>query len=285
MALEIRPLSKILGAEVIGLDVSRPMDEKTFETIREAWLDALVLVFRDLQDMSVEQHLAFSRRFGRLNTNLKAEKTLDGHPEVLVLSTLQKDGAYVGTPGGGQFWHVDLYFERIPAMAGFLHAIEVPSDPGVGDTVFANMYAAYEALAEDTKRRIDGRINRVSRVKSWPINYPDKPPLTAAQKAAYVDVFHPLVRHHPETGRKALFIGDVAAGTLEGLPEDEGDALLRELRAFAIQPRFVYSHPWRPGDAVLWDNRCTYHAATPFDQNRYRRHMHRTTIMDDRVLV
>lgn len=285
MALEIRPLSKTLGAEVVGLDLSRPMDETTFKTIRVAWLEALVLVFRDLQDMSVEQHLAFSRCFGRLNTDLKAEKTLEGHPEVLVLSTLQKDGAYVGTPGGGQFWHVDLYFERIPAMAGFLHAIEVPSDPGVGDTVFANMYAAYEALAKDTKRRIDGRINRVSRVKSWPINYPDKPPLTAAQKAAYVDVFHPLVRRHPETGRKALFIGDIAAGTLEGLPEDEGDALLRELKAFAIQPRFVYSHPWRRGDAVLWDNRCIYHAATPFDQNRYRRHMHRTTIMDDRVPV
>ncbi|MDP6786008.1 MAG: TauD/TfdA family dioxygenase [Rhodospirillales bacterium] len=285
MGIEIKPLSAALGAEVIGLDLSRPLDDKTFETLRAAWLEALVLVFRDLHGMSVEQHLAISRRFGRLNTDLKAEKTLDGHPEILVLSTLKKNGEFVGNPGGGQFWHVDLYFERIPAMAGFLHAIEVPSAPGVGDTLFANMYAAYEALAKDTKRRVDGRTNRVSRVKSWPINYPDKPPLTDAQKAAYADVFHPLVRTHPETGRKALFIGDVTAGTVEGLPEDEGDALLRELREFAIQPRFVYTHRWRPGDALLWDNRCTYHAATPFDQNRYRRHMHRTTIMDDRVPV
>ena len=285
MTLEFQPLSDALGAEVLGVDLSEPVDESIFAEIRRAFLDHLVLLFRDQEAMTVGQHIAFSRGFGRLKTDLKAETALESHPEVLVLSSMKRDGKYIGTPQRGHFWHTDLYFERIPSAAALLHAKIVPKGAGtrLGDTLFANMRAAFEALPETIKRRIEGLKNRVSRVKSWPINYPDFPPLSPAQVAAYPDVIQPLVRTHPETGRKSLFIGDISAGTIEGLPEAEGDALLAELRDFATQPRFVHRHCWRAGDALMWNNRATLHSATNFDSEKYIRHMHRTTIMDDVV--
>jgi alpha-ketoglutarate-dependent taurine dioxygenase len=285
MTLEIRPLSEALGAEIIGIDLTTPIDEATFAEIHQAFLKSLVILFRGQQAMTVEQQIAFSRRFGRLKTDLKAEKTLEGCPEILVLSNLKKDGEYVGTPQRGGFWHTDLYFERIPSAAALLHALMVPEGEGtrLGDTLFANMRAAYEALPVDMKRRINGLKNRASRLKSWPINYPDLPPLSPEQVAAYPDVIQPLVRTHPETGRKSLFIGDISAGAVEGMPEAQGDALLRQLRDFATQPAFVYRHRWRVGDALMWDNRATLHSATDFDSDKHIRHMHRTTIMDDAV--
>ena len=285
MTLEIRPLSDALGAEVAGVDLSEPIDAPTFQEIHQAFLVYLVLLFRGQQAMSVEQQIAFSRRFGRLKTDLKAEISLDGHPEVLVLSNMKRDGKFVGTPQRGGFWHTDLYFERVPSAAALLHAKIVPEGEGtrLGDTLFANMRAAFEALPDEMKSRIDGLKNHVSRLKSWPINYPDLPPLSPQQVAAYPDVIQPLVRTHPITGRKSLFIGDISAGTIEGLPEREGDALLAELRDFATQPRFVTRHRWRAGDALMWDNRATLHSATDFDQDKHIRHMHRTTIMDDMV--
>ncbi len=283
--VEFRPLTSEFGAEAIDIDLARPVAEVDFERIRAAFLEHGLILFRDQTKMSVAQQLGFSKRFGRLETDLKAETTLEGHPEILVLTNLKVNGIEIGTPLGGRFWHSDLYFERIPAAVSLLHAIVVPDAEGddVGDTVFANMTLAYEALPSTHKERIGGLRNQASRVKSWPINYPDRPPLSPEQVAAYPDVIHPLVRTHPETGRKSLFIGDISAGTIEGLPVNEGDELLRELRDFATQPRFVYRHHWRVGDAILWDNRCTIHAATAFDGERYQRHMHRTTIMDDVV--
>ncbi len=285
MTLEIRPLSDTLGAEIIGVELSKLIDEPTFEEIHQAFLEHLVLLLPGQHAMTVEQQIAFSRRFGRLKTDLKAETTLEECPEILVLSNVKKDGKYVGTPQRGEFWHADLYFERIPSAAALLHAKIVPEGEGteMGDTLFANMAAAYEALPDTMKRQINGLQNRVSRVKSWPINYPNLPPLSPEQVAAYSDVIHPLVRTHPETGRKSLFIGDISAGTIEGMSQVESDALLCQLRDFATRPNFVYRHHWRVGDALMWDNRATLHSATDFDQDKYIRHMHRTTILDDVV--
>ncbi len=285
MTLVHRSLAETFAAEVSGLDLSADVGDETFAAIRALWLEKVVLVFPGQQAMSPEAHLAFSRRFGRLETELKAEQLHKDHPEILVLSNVKQEGQFVGTPHGGQFWHQDLYFEKVPSAAGILHGIAVPGEDGdsVGDTLFADTGAAFDALPRALKSRVEGRLNRASRVKSWPLNYPDKPPLTEAQRAAYPDVFHPLVRTHPETGRKCLFIGDISAGTVEGMPEDEGDALLRDLLNFITQPRFVYRHHWRAGDVVMWDNRACIHAATPFDAAKYNRHMQRTTVMDDVV--
>ena len=150
-----------------------------------------------------------------------------------------------------------------------------------GDTLYANLYAAFEALPETTKRRIIGLRGVYSRVKSWGIDYPHRKPLTAEQKAALPEVSHPIVRTHPETGRKALYIGARSELVrIEGLPETE-QSLADELFEFATQPRFVYAHHWQVGDVIVWDNRCTMHKANAFDEARYRRRMHRTTICGD----
>ena len=283
MPLVHRPLAETFAAEVTGIDLAAEIDDATIAEIRALWLANVVLAFPGQQALTAAAHVAFSRRFGRLETDLKAERLHRDHPEILVLSNVKREGRLVGTPHGGQFWHQDLYFEKIPSAAGILHGIVVPDEDGetVGATLFADTGAAYDALPAALKAKVDGRINRASRVKSWPLNYPDKPPLTEAQKAAYPDVFHPLVRTHPETGRQCLFIGDISAGVVEGMPEAEGDALLRDLLEFITQPRFVYRHPWQAGDLLMWDNRACVHAATPFDASRYTRHMHRTTVMDD----
>jgi alpha-ketoglutarate-dependent taurine dioxygenase len=160
-----------------------------------------------------------------------------------------------------------------------LYAREVP--PEGGDTLFTNMYAAYEALPEEKKKRIDGLRVLHSRVKAYPLSYPERAPMTEEEKARVPDVTHLLVRTHPEAGRKALFVGGNVAWEIVGLPLAEGQALIRELREFAIQERFVYRHHWKLGDAILWDNRSTMHCATAFDEERYRRVMHRTTVEGD----
>ena len=284
MDLEFRKLSQDLGAEAVGADLSKPLDDRSFGAIRRAFLTHGILLFREQNAMGPAEQIAFSRRLGRIEETIPNERMHDEYP-ILVLSNIVRDGKPVGSGRGGQFWHSDLYYNAIPAAASFLHALVVPEEDGrsLGDTKFANMAAAHDALPEATKNKIDGLKNRVSRVKSWPINYPFRPPLTETEKAAYGSVVHPLVRTHPETGRKSLFIGDISAGTVVGMPVDEGDALLRELRDFAIQPRFTYVHRWAVGDAILWDNRSTVHAATDFDADKHERLMHRTTIMDDTV--
>jgi taurine dioxygenase len=286
MDLEFRKISHDLGAESLGADLSKPLDDRSFGAIHRAFLTHGILLFREQHAMGPEEQIAFSRRLGRIEETIPNERMHDEHP-ILVLSNIVRDGEPVGSAQGGQFWHSDLYYNAIPAAASFLHALIVPEEGGksLGDTKFANMAAAHDALPEAVKNKIDGLKNRVSRVKSWPINYPFRPPLTEAEKAAYASVVHPLVRTHPETGRKSLFIGDISAGTIVGMPADEGDALLRELRDFATQPRFTYVHRWAVGDAILWDNRSTVHAATDFDAEKYERLMHRTTIMDDTVPV
>ena len=167
-----------------------------------------------------------------------------------------------------------------PPNASFLFAKEVP--PKKGETLFANMYAAYEALSDTMKRRIDGLKINHSRIRAYSIYHPERPPLTDEQQAQVPDVQHPLVRTHPETGRKALYVGGAQhGGTVVGMPLDKSADLIEELRAFATQPRFVYTHSWMPGDAILWDNRCTMHCATPFDEDKYRRIMYRTQIAGD----
>ena len=161
--------------------------------------------------------------------------------------------------------------------ASFLYARHVPPDGG--DTLFADMYAVYAALPADIRAKIAGRRARFSRTEMHAINYPDLPP-TGRGAATRPDVYHPLVRRHPRSGRVSLYIGRWACD-IEGLPPEEGREIVTFLQEFARQHRFVYRHRWRDGDAVLWDNRCTQHCATPFDEARYTRLMHRTTLEGD----
>jgi alpha-ketoglutarate-dependent taurine dioxygenase len=280
MPLAFRPLARNIGAEVIGANLSGFLSDVDFEAIHEAWLENTVLLFRDQADLTPAQQVAFTRRFGELELHTLPQYTLPGQPEVFVVSNVVEGGRLIGASRSGRHWHSDSQFLTVPSAGSLLVAREVP--PEEGDTLFANLVAAYEALPESTRQRIDGMKILCSRIRAWPISYPHRPPLTAAQKRDLPDVVHPLVRTHPETGRKSLYIGGNVVSEIVGMDVDEGRVLLDELREHATQPEFGYRHQWRVGDAVLWDNRCTLHCATPFDEERHRRVMHRTTVVGTR---
>ena len=276
--LVLRPLTDTIGTEVSGIDLTEPISSADFDRMVTAWLDTTVLLFRN-QSMTPEQQIAFSRRFGELMVYTRRENELKQYAEVLVLSNLTHNGKPIGAAVSSRYWHTDGHFLKCPPAASFLYGIEVP--PVNGDTWFANMQAAYDALPASTKRRIDGLKVIISRVKSLPYNYPDRPPVTDEQRAAWPDMSQPLVRTHPITGRKALYMGGNVPWNVEGMPEAESDILIPELQAFATQSQFVYVHRWRAGDALLWDNRSSMHRATAYDQVNHRRLMHRTSIAGD----
>ena len=275
--VEVRPIQGRFGAEIIDLDLSHDLPDAEFSRIEHAWFDASFLVFRDL-DMTPEQHIDFTRRFGPLHIMTPLHYNLEGHPEVMVLTNLEEGGKPLGIRRAGMGWHSDGEDKRIPNAASFLYAHVIP--PEGGDTLFADMYAAYDELPDDTKHRIAGRRARFSRVDMHHVHYPHEPALTEQQKRERPDVFHPLVRTHPRSGRKSLYIGRWARD-IEGMDPEAGRALIEQLFDYASSPRFVYRHKWRRHDAVLWDNRCMLHCATGFDESRHTRLMHRTTLEGD----
>jgi taurine dioxygenase len=274
--IEFKPIGSGFGCEVIGTDLSVPLPEPAFARIQQKWLDHSFLVFRDLR-MTPAQHVAFTRRLGPLHI-MEREFKLPEHPEVMVIANEERNGKPYGSRRVGLGWHSDGEDKQIPNAGSFLHAIEIP--PEGGDTLFADMYAAYAALPERLKNIIHGRRARFSRIDMHHVHYPDLPALTEAEKRDRPDVFHPLVRQHPHTNRPALFIGRWARD-IEGLSPAEGRALIEELFAFAQNEAFIYRHNWCPHDAVLWDNRCMLHRAMGYDEDKYVRHMRRTTLEGD----
>jgi alpha-ketoglutarate-dependent taurine dioxygenase len=273
----IYPIKRRFGAEIVGLDLSDDLADAEFRRIEQAWFDASLLVFRDLV-MTPEQHIGFTRRFGPLHIMTPLHYNLPDHPEVMVLTNLEEGGKPLGIRRAGMGWHSDGEDKRLPNAGSFLYAHRIPAEGG--DTLFADMYAAYDELPDETKRCIAGRRARFSRADMHHVHYPHEPALTEQQKRDRPDVFHPLVRTHPRSGRKALYIGRWARD-VEGMDPDEGRALIEQLFAYASSERFVYCHKWRVHDAVLWDNRCMLHCATGFDESRCTRLMHRTTLEGD----
>ena len=280
--LTIRPLSDVMGAEVIGADLARPLDDATFRTIHRAFIDAGVLVLRD-QRLTPEQHVAFSKRFGPLSIHIKDEFLYPGVPEILILSNRKHpDGRPMGFEDAGRYWHSDMSYVEEPPLGSLLHGVEIP--PAGGDTLFCNMYLAYETLPAATKARIANLRARHSFVASFEGKTKasaTRGTLTEEQKRKLTDAIHPVVRTHPETGRKALYVNPGFTFKMEGMAEAEGQVLLEELFAHATQERFQYRHRWKPFDLVFWDNRCAMHHATTYD-TRYIRHMQRTTVKGDR---
>lgn len=274
MALEIRPLHGEFAGEVTSVAPDLQVDDATLREIEAAWFRYGILVFRDL-DMTPAEHVAFTRRLGPLHIMVPSEFNLPEFPEVWVVGNAEENGKPLGLRGAGMGFHTDGEDKTVPNAGSFLHAKIVP--PEGGDTLFADMRAAYTALPDDVKQKIAGRRARFSRADMHAINYPNMRPYTAEELAARPDVYHPLVRRHDRSGGVSLYIGRWACD-IEGLSKDEGRALVAWLQEFARQDRFVYRHRWRDGDGVLWDNRCTQHCATPFDEARYTRLMHRTTL-------
>ncbi|HTQ34503.1 MAG TPA: TauD/TfdA family dioxygenase [Stellaceae bacterium] len=261
------PLSPAGGAEITDVDLSRLLSEAAIERIYVGLLEYKFLIFRD-QTLSREQQYAFTAQFGEVEAHGGGRP---GKRQDVAHVTANLDGD--GNPsdrfakGANYRWHTDKPYYRTPPALTTLYAVELP--PEGGDTEFANTRLAYAALPEVTKRRIDGRrvIFRWERGRRPGYYANELPP-----------VDHPLVRTHPDTGEKALYLGNHAL-RIAGMDEEEGAALLEELLAHATQPRFSYAHRWRAGDLVMWDNRCTLHRAVAnYEMTRYRRVMHRNVV-------
>jgi alpha-ketoglutarate-dependent 2,4-dichlorophenoxyacetate dioxygenase len=281
MPIEVIPLHPTLGAEVRGVDLTRPVAPQVFAEIEAAFNRRAVLVFPD-QPVTDEQQLAFSRLFGPLEVNPNYAGTkMRLRPDVADISNLDAEGRVLARDDprnlfnlGNQLWHTDSSFKRIPAKCSLLSARELPSSGG--DTEFADLRAAWDALPEARNRQLDGLVveHSIFRSRSQ-IGFADfndeiyrqLPPVPQA-----------LVRHHPASGRTSLYLASHASHIV-GWPVEEGRALIEELIAFATEPQFVYRHRWRLGDLVMWDNRCTMHRGRPYDDTQ-RRVLHRTTVSD-----
>jgi len=278
--VRILPFDAPLGAEVIGLDLSRPLDAATFRRIHRAHLDHHVLVFRD-QRITPAQQVDFSRRFGPLQIHVLRNFQLAGHPEVLVVSNIKENGQPIGLGDAGHYWHSDLSYKQRPSLGSLLHAQELPSEGG--DTLFANQHLAWDTLPQHLRQAVHGRLaehSYLAKYEELRARNPYRPALTQAQIDEVVPVQHPVVRTHPETGKRALFVSEHFTTRIVGLPQDQSDAVLAELFELSTRPALVYRHQWQPHDLVFWDNRSVMHlaAGTP---DHERRLLYRTTIEGD----
>jgi len=281
MAIEVTPLHPTLGAEVRGVDLTRPVMPEVFTEIDAAFNRHGILVFPG-QPVSDEQQLAFSRLFGPLEVNPNyAGAKMRLRADVADISNLDPEGQVLARDDrrnlfnlGNQLWHTDSSFKRIPAKCSLLSARELPGSGG--ETEFADLRAAWDALPEARKRRLQGLVveHSIFRSRSQ-IGFAD---FNDEVFKALPPVPQALVRHHRYSGRTSLYLASHASHII-GWPVEEGRALIEELIAFATQPQFVYRHHWKVGDLVIWDNRCTMHRGLPYDDTQ-RRVLHRTTVSD-----
>jgi taurine dioxygenase len=277
--LEIVPSGGPLGAEIRGLDLARPLAPAVARTVRAAWLEHQVLVFpgQRLDDPAL---IAVARLFGEPHTVEICEYDRSGLlPEIDVISNVRVNGRPIGALGAGEAaWHTDMSMFDIPASATLLYGIDIPATPN--DTRFADMYAAYETLDPALKAAIEGRtsIHDIAYNAAGAVREGFE---AVTDKSKGPGAVHPIVRRHPETGRRALYLGRRGFGYIHGLPVPESDRLLEALWAHMSKPEFAWSHAWRPGDLVVWDNRCVIHSRGAFDPAA-RRLLHRVTVKGER---
>jgi len=274
--IDVASTGAALGAEIIGVDLRNP-DSLQFAAIERAWHDHQVILVRG-QTLSDQDLIAFSRRFGDLDwapVQETGRRFVEGLPEIYIVSNVTVNGEPIGSLGAGEaVWHTDMSYLDVPPMASMLYALEVP--PAGGNTSFCSMYAVYEALPDQLKRRLaelkikhDGTYNSGGYLRQG-VTATDDPRTSPG-------AVHPLVCVHPDTGRRMLYLGRRRNAYLVGLELAESEALLDQLWDFVARPEFAWEHSWRVGDLVLWDNRCTMHRRDPFDASA-RRIMHRTQI-------
>jgi len=266
--MTITQLGFAAGAQVNGIDLRKPLSNEDQHRINEAWLEHIVLVFPE-QDLAPEEQIAFSRRFGVLdNHESQAPSTLHpDHREILVLTNKMVGGKKSGTYNSGRNWHTDLSYTSRPAKGAILHCKEKP--PVGGDTMWANLYLALETLTPPIRGLIETleALHDVSMIRG--IEFRD-PADVSEMKRRNPPIVHPVVRTHPETGRKSLLVNQRIRRFL-GMSDEESQSLLAMLNAHATSPEFVYRHRWSLGDVVMWDNRCSCHVALgDFDQTKPR---------------
>jgi len=260
--------------EVCNVDLRSPLDDATFRAIERALAEHCVILFRG-QDLTEDHHVAFASRFGPLAQVLhKHGGRSKHHPGVMFISNVRENGELIGAlPDGEMMFHSDQCYIERPCMASMLYAIEIPSVGG--DTLFANMYAAYDALPADLKARLDGA--RAVNV----YDYGGSPTQRGTVAADAPRFAHPVFRTHPVTGRKALYVNRLMTASIEGMDPAESDAVLARLFDHLENPDWIYAHHWRVGDLVMWDNRCCVHARTDFSAAE-RRLMRRSVVLGEK---
>lgn len=285
MAIAVNPVSDDFAAEIYDVDLSAPLAPDDLEAVKAAFWRYGVLVFPD-QSLSQEQHVAFARNFGEMDkTVLKAavsDKKLRVPEEIADVSNLndknaiwERDSRLRQLQLGNRLWHTDSSFKYVPALCSMLYALEIP--PVGGQTEFADLRAAYDALSPQMQARLEGLVAEHSLIYSRArMGYAE---WTEEEKRAVAPVPQVMLRTHPETGRRNIYVAS-HAGRVVGMAEAEGRALIDELLEHATQRQFVYHHRWRRHDLVIWDNRCCLHRGLPFDDLRFRRDMQRATVLD-----
>lgn len=281
MVLEVRPCHALFGAEVVGVDLSKKIDDATFKQIEDAFNNYSVIFLRD-QQLAAEQHVRFSQRFGKLEIHFLKQYLHADYPELLMISNILENGRPIGVVDAGQFWHSDLSYVARPSRGSILYAIEIPEKDGqpVGDTMFASTAAAYDALPQAMKKRLEGlkAIHRYGyRYQKHLERGSNRAELSKEQKEA-PDAIQPVIRTHPVTGRKCIYVNEGFTTAIVGMPEDESRSLLEELFAHCIRSEFVYRHKWRIGDLLMWDNCSTLHHAIGDYVLPQRRLLRKTTL-------
>jgi taurine dioxygenase len=276
--LEVRPLTRTFGAEIVGVNLAEGLDDAEFRAIYDAFLRHQVLLF-SVQELPPGRQVEFARHFGEVQIHVMDQYHADGYPELYRLSNLDEHGNPNGRhPDKGTLaWHTDGSWRRVTGQATIIYAEVVPEEGG--ETHFCDMYGAYDRLSPQWKQRIQG-LRAVHNLDFSRTRRHGEEPMTEAQKRETPPVDHPIVRTHQETGRKCLFLGDHAEYIL-GMDFDEGRALIEELNALAVHPDLTYEHRWTPGQLIVWDNRCVMHRATAYDPATQRRVVRRCTVLGE----
>ena len=282
MGIEIERISPACGAVVSGVDLKRPLAASTVEQLHRALAENGILLFRDA-DITPAEHIAFSKQFGPLEAHVIGDFGLPEHPEIFVVSNVLEGNKPKGAVYAGQYWHSDLSYMERPSLGSLLLCREIPAIGG--DTMWANMYLAYDNLSEPMKQFLGGltAIHDYSHAyDTYFAHLKERPPLTADQRAKTPPVQQPVIRTHPVTKRKALYVNPGFTKGFVGMPKEESQPILDFLFRHSTRQEFIYRHQWRVNDMIFWDNRCTMHYALADYDFSVRRHMHRTTIAGDR---
>ncbi len=281
-SIAFTPLTPVVGAECQGIDISQPVSDETIADINNALAEYGVLLFRD-QDITPEQQIDFSRKFGQLDIHVLDQFLLPGHPEIYIISNVVENGKHIGAHGGAKHFHSDLSYNPEPSLGSLFLCRECP--PEGGQTEFAGMFSAYDALPDERKQWLSQQRGVHDYVYHYENFLTHRKPLTEEQKAKLSPSAHPAVRTHPVSGRNGIYLSEALTSHLKGVDKEEGRRLIKEICDFATQPQFVYRHEWRIGDLVFWDNRAVMHRALPFDEDQSRRVMHRTTVHGDKPFL
>jgi taurine dioxygenase len=283
--LRVTDLSDHVGSEIAGLDLADRQDAATVALLRAACAERVILLFRDQDKLPPGGYLQFAQHFGgRPDLHSQRHYCLPDHHEIFVVGNATEGGKKVGASRVGLNWHTDHYHLPEPGLFTFLHAVQVPRT--AGDTRYANGMAAFDALPNEIRARIDGMNVLHSRARLFRELFPEATEDAMEEERRKVpDVVHPLVRLHPELNRHGLYLGGEWGSTIQGLDEAESQALFTQLLNHLIQDEFCYQHAWKPGDVLMSDNRCSMHRASEWDEAAEQRRLHRIILIDDQKPV